>query len=458
MKTLLLLIINIFANINPQQQFIADIDVWGNWSATFYGNEGDTDSLPFLTSEPISPFAAKLYFDWNKQGFRLELMQGEESPWNIQTTFIVHSKVTPIDEFYMLVNSTQYMYLAPDKCVYYPMGTYTAPKSIVNFVDNITLNGTDVVDGETCLVLSDSAGDKIFVRMSDMAVVRVSAPRSFFEAPPLFQFLGRASAFSWINFHNIQLGPVNSNYFKPPPINCTLVYYDFMKKILSSNDKIKTKKDVDTKPQSIAKTPKAPMKLDKTTDPAFPHLTQAFTANFEFNSTWRQDLSFSIRGTLGFDFVKSGFFLNIEKLDGDVPLFLQTSFIVTPDRDGIEILQYGKEGSCWSYIYLQWLWTYLIPQYKLPKDVSYIGDQMIDGSLANGWFLNRWEDGTNIWVRQKDNAIVYMEYRYYTIKFSNIILKVEPNRYARPPVCSELNNWSHNFASHLFWGWCFPWC
>jgi len=398
----------------------------------------------------------------------LELSQGDESPWNIQTTIIVHSKVTPIDNDNMWVNSTQYMYLAPDKCLYYPYETFQAPMSVVNLIDNITLNGTEVVDGENCLILADPYGDKIDVRMRDMAVVRMSVPRSIMEAPPFFQLFGQAKAFSWINLRNIQLGPVNSNYFKPPNVNCTAVPFNFLKHILNSiksspsKDKAAekvNKKDLESKQKApkVSKVAKV-VNQNKEADPPVPQLAQQFTAQFQFNATWYNNIPFSAQGTLGFDYVNSGFFLKLDRLVGQVPLFLQTTFIVTPDRDGIEILQYGKDGPCWSYLYLQWLWTYLIPQFKLPKDIMFIGTRMIDGKKANGWYLDKWSEGTNIWIRDGDNAIVLIEYTYYTVKFSNIVLKVEANRYARPPQCAELNNWNHNFASHLFWGWCYPWC
>jgi len=199
-----------------------------------------------------------------------------------------------------------------------------------------------------------------------------------------------------------------------------------------------------------------------------PHLNQTFSANWILNANAPNVpyTPYKLSGTLGFDFSVSGFYLTLDTITGNVPFDLQLSFRIYPDRNGIEILQVGPDGSCYSYLYLQWLFTYLIPIYEIPYDASYKGTVKINGDTCSGWTTtwNWYQNFAELYVRDSDNVLIEsiipdpISYSPATFLLTDVKGTVDPSTYSRPENCADLLNWSNNFESHLPWAWCYPFC
>jgi len=199
-----------------------------------------------------------------------------------------------------------------------------------------------------------------------------------------------------------------------------------------------------------------------------PHLNQTFSANWILNAPNPSApyTPYSLSGTLGFDFTVSGFYFTLDSMTGNIPIDLKISFRIYPDRNGIEFLLVGPDGSCYSYLFLQWLWTYLIPVFEVPYDANFVGNVTINGDASTAW-QTTWQWGiyyAELFVREKDHVLVQaLIPDPFTAVPSPLILSdisgtVPPLSYSRPDTCAELLNWSPNFASHLPWAWCFPFC
>jgi len=215
------------------------------------------------------------------------------------------------------------------------------------------------------------------------------------------------------------------------------------------------------------RTPK-PQKKRDTQQMHPPPINQTFSADWFMNvsAPAAPFMPYTIGGTLGFDFTVSGFFITLDTITGNVPFNLQFSIRVYPDRNGIEFLQVGPDGSCYSYLYLQWIWTYLFSVFEIPYNADYRGTVKVNGDTCSAW-KTTWEMYdifAVLYVRESDNVLIQgtlpdpLSYAPSPFTLSNVQGTVNPSTYSRPNNCAELMNWSPSFASHLPWGWCFPWC
>jgi len=156
----------------------------------------------------------------------------------------------------------------------------------------------------------------------------------------------------------------------------------------------------------------------------------------------------------------------VESSTGNIPLDLQFQLRVYPSRNGVELLVVGPDGSCYSTLYLQWLWTYLIPVFEIPYNVGDQGTAMVNGDNCTVWQTtwNWYDNFAELYVRIKDNILVQMTipepfgHGLATVTLTKILPTVDPATYARPDVCVETMTWNPSFASHLPWDWCDPFC
>jgi len=88
--------------------------------------------------------------------------------------------------------------------------------------------------------------------------------------------------------------------------------------------------------------------------PLPPKLNQTFTARWTLNAS--TDLNppytpYTLSGNLAFDFKVSGLSWSIDSTTGNIPLDLTMEWRINPSMNGIEWLQVGPDGSCWSYVF-----------------------------------------------------------------------------------------------------------
>jgi hypothetical protein len=327
------------------------------------------------------------------------------------------------------------------------------------------------------MVFESNNGIFIDVRLMDLAVVEIDLPYLIGELAPYFTFFGRGGFLSRISLFNIVTGPPDPSNFNIPAGNCLQVsnesiLVDYSKVDVPIIDLITSPLREMTKVfQSFRESPKDPEPIQKKREfhqqQHPPPLNQTYSAKWLLNAPAPNApfTPYTMSGTLGFDFTVSGFYITLDTITGNVPIDLQLSFRIYPDRNGIEFLQVGPDGSCYSYLYLQWLWTYLIPGFEIPYDANYIGSVVINGDSTTAW-QTTWQWRTywaELYVRDKDHVLVQsiipdpFSLTPCPLTFTDITGVVPPSTYSRPD-CAELMNWSPNFASHLPWAWCFPFC
>jgi len=199
-----------------------------------------------------------------------------------------------------------------------------------------------------------------------------------------------------------------------------------------------------------------------------PNLAQAFSADFSVtynDSYWSPRGLITMTGSLAFDFTQSGFYLMIKSINV-VPFSLSAGFIIYPDRGGLEWIMVGPTGEAWGVFYLPWIITFIMPTYSLPPDAQYLGQTVINGDPCDVWDMYWTYRSTRMWVRSSDGAVVkatnfqdvFWSLESGTITLSNIKLSVDPSLYQRPKSIAETMTFNHNFASHLSWYWCEPFC
>jgi len=108
---------------------------------------------------------------------------------------------------------------------------------------------------------------------------------------------------------------------------------------------------------------------------------------------------------------------------------------------------------------LQWIFSYLLPQFQLSYASQQVNDQRVNGDLCTVWQ----NYGGLYFVRKSDNTLVQINYQtsgssFFVVTLSNVKGTVDPNRYSKPSTCIDLLNWNTNWQSHLPYGWCFPFC
>jgi len=203
-----------------------------------------------------------------------------------------------------------------------------------------------------------------------------------------------------------------------------------------------------------------------------PQLNQAFTASWTLNASVSLTPPFTaymIYGELAFDLTTSGLAFSVSKIEGNIPIDLQFEARMSPTRNGIEFLQVGPDKkSCYSYLFLQWIFSLLIPQFQIPYDSINMDPAKVNGDLCSVWQTTYQWYGMNpsiLYVRQSDNTLVQMTLPepflgmgMATLTLSNVKDSVDPSLYSRPDSCIETMTWNPSWQSHLPWDWCDPWC
>jgi len=204
--------------------------------------------------------------------------------------------------------------------------------------------------------------------------------------------------------------------------------------------------------------------MKRSTEQSFPPaLNPTFSANYVFNgSQFYKANGVIITGKIAMDFTQSGFVFSVDSITGSWPFDLQFEMRISPSRGGFDIIGVGQSnGQCYDYIFFQWIWSILLPQYQIPPYSVQSPDQKVNGVECSVWnFAN---PPTILYVRKSDNTIIqissnFQTFGFSTVTLSNIQTTVNPSLYARPPSCIEILGWSHNWASHLPWGWFGPFC
>jgi len=199
-----------------------------------------------------------------------------------------------------------------------------------------------------------------------------------------------------------------------------------------------------------------------------PKLNQVFSARWTLNANSNLNppyTPYTLSGKLSFDFTTSGLAWSLDTITGNIPLGFSFELRVYPSRNGIELLQVGN-GNCYSYIFLQWLWTYLIPQFELPYNVAEQNPVVINGDNCTVWQTtwNWYQSFAEIYVRDSDHVVVRLTvpepfgHGLADVTLTEIVTKVNPSSYSRPDKCVETMTWNPEWESHLPWDWCNPFC
>jgi hypothetical protein len=468
------------------EQFTADFVMTTQYNASFSdANIPGYNPIPFIQSPTVSPIKGKIWFDYVNYEVRIDVFDGDGSPWKLATTIIANSFNFAYDEFTFNCTTNLYWTAGSNRCWYGNTHQIGVPIQMGGEL-NLTYNGTRVVDGFECMVFNSNDGYLFAVRLLDLALVEIDLPYIIGELAPYFEFLGSGSALTRVVLSNIVAGPPDQSNFSPPTGACIQIYNDSYvdyKKLgnrpfenLISNPVAKLVKEVSKKTvfrdilpkaETTEKKPIITKKRSSQQNNA-PHLNQTYSANWVLNANTPNApfTPYTLTGTLGFDFTSSGFYITLDTITGNIPFDLQVSFHIYPDRNGVEFLQVGPDGSCYSYLYLQWLWTYLIPIYEIPWDATYTGTARVNGDTCTVWKTtwNWYGNAAELYVRESDRVIVQslvpdpVSYSPSLLTFSNIQGTVNPSAYGRPSGCVETMNWSPNWESHLPWDWCGFFC
>jgi len=464
--------------VSAVDQFTADFIVTTKYNVSFQNqNIPDYNPIPFLQSPTLLPIQGKIWFNYQTAEFRIDFFNGEGSPMKFYTSVIANSYNFVRAAFSFNCTTDFYTTAGKDRCWYANTHQPNMPAQMGGEM-NLTYNGTRNVDGYDCMVFLSNSGFLFAIRLLDLAVVEVDLPYFVGEVAPIFNFFGWGNALTRVTLSNIVAGPPDPSNFSPPQGACLQIYNDTTL-IDHSKDPLKSlfNKDPVADLVNFAKktffpdtTPKEePMDKKRLFRPGFaPHLNQTFSANWILNASQTNYpyTPYTFSGTLGWDFTISGFMLSIDSSTGNIPFDIQTSFHIYPDRNGVELLQVGPDNSCYSYIYFQWIFTLLLPIFEVPWDATYQGSVTVNGDTCSvyqtNWFYS---NAAVLYVRDSDHVVVESLIPdplswapNARLIFSNVKGAVPPSTYGRPPVCEDLLNWSSNFASHLPWDWCEPYC
>jgi len=320
-------------------------------------------------------------------------------------------------------------------------------------------------------------GNEFAIRAADLAVIRATYKGGSYLPIPVYEILGGFGNYStWLDMYNPKLGPVDPSNFAVPSGPCIKSNYSLLRQVLNPLDIPSMAQNIMKSARKLASDPLLSMspalpverfpKYEKRQ--AIPLLAQKFTADFSLvvNTTYEMPYtSYTLSGRVAFDFSKSGFRATLSNINGPVPFQLQTSFIISPNRDGIELLQVSPSGNCFSWFYLQWFWTFLVPPFSIPSDAAYMGQTTISGFQCSIW--NYYFQGRSLTLYVRSDGVPMKGINFEdptwtnsgsTFVLSNIKLSVDPSEYARPKVCTETMTWNPSWQSHLPWYWCEPYC
>jgi len=311
----------------------------------------------------------------------------------------------------------------------------------------------------------------------------------------VFAFFGFGRGHTIIEFTDIVVGSPDPSNFLPPAGACIKVYsppstspktlefpnaLQYLGNIFKQNPIFSALSKINPLPsfseklqkfsENVQKFPSEFMsKKRERQGPIPPRLNQAFTAHWFLNAS--KDLTppytpYTLSGNLAFDLTTSGLVWSIESSTGNIPLDIQFEFRLYPSRTGLELLQVGPDGSCYSYIFVQWIFTFLIPQWEIPYNAGEQGTAIVNGDNCTVWqtTYNWYEHFSELYVRNSDHTLVQVTlpepfgHGLATITLSDIKPGVNPSAYSRPSDCVETMTWNSAWESHLPWDWCDPFC
>jgi hypothetical protein len=467
-----------FPGFRPQatavEFFTADFLLTTQANASFSDpNNPNYYPEPFLISPTLSPLQGKIWFNYELAEMRIEFFNGPQSPWKLATTMVAYSYNYSYGEYSFNCTTDIYWTAGMNRCWYGNIHQVDIPNEMGGEM-NLTYNGTKIVDGYDCMIFVGSDGTTFAVRLLDLAIVEIDLPYFLGQVVPYFNFFGNGAALTQLYLSNIVVGPPSQSNFNPPGGTCIQIYNDsvtidykkddfsianFIPKPIKDLFTGKAKKEV---PVPVKYNP---MKRDSLQQKP-PYLNQTFSADWiwNVNNPYPPYTPVMFAGTLGFDFTQSGFVWTLDSTKGNFPVDLQISFRLYPNRDGVEWLQVGLDGSCWSIVFLQWIITLLFPVFEVPPSYQFNTTATVNGDVCSLWNDPNYPEWNQIWIRNSDNVLVQsvqgdpITGSPSFLTFSNIKGTVPPSSYARPATCPMILNWSHAFDAHLPWGWCNPFC
>jgi len=282
---------------------------------------------------------------------------------------------------------------------------------------------------------------------------------------------GGGNSSTWVDMYHPKIGAIDPSKFAVPSGQCINVPGSFFLEkpnkfgiFTQPLEMLKSFLKESLTPTPIVEVPKSPLVSRQ----QIPQLAQAFTAKMSLviNATYDPPFKpYTITGQLGFDFTKTGFYFMIEDFQGAIPFSLKTGVVISPDRNGFEILLMSPEGNCYGSFFIQWIFTFLLPPYQIPPDAIYMGTAVVDGFQCSVWNYYWGAHNVNLYVRIADgvpikgeHSLPYVGMTVSSWHLTDIQLSVNPALYSRPPSCVELDTWNPSFQSHLPWYWCSPIC
>jgi len=494
----LVLAVNLQDGPSAVDQFTADFTITLNYSIAF--SSGDIPGYnppPFIWSPPIQPLKGKLYFSYPTAQFRLDIVNGDGSPWEFAGTTIVHSYNYAHGEYSFNCTTDVFETTGVNQCWYGTNNMVGIPNQMGGEL-NLTYVGVQVVNNYECMIWQGFDGTTFAVRLTDLAVIQIVLPYALTQAVPVFSFFGLGRGHTTINFENIVVGAPDPAVFQPPKGICLDVYPPsvgvksvhykeipkFVDNMISNSPLVSLIRSLSSpidkfmdnlqsvKELGISLSQEKFLKKREVSQsgPVPPKLNQIFSARWTLNAS--DDLTppytpYILAGDLAFDFTLSGLYWSIDTIQGNIPLDVKFNWRLNPTRYGVEFVQVSPDShNCYSYVFLQWLFTYLVPNFEVPYDCAEEPSVVINGDACSVWqtTYNWYDRFAELYVRDSDHQLVQLTipepfgHGLATITLTNIASKVNPASYATPDNCVNTMTWNPSWESHLPWDWCGLFC
>jgi len=439
-------------------------------NASFGSNANDNYfPPPFLSSPEFPVFAGRIAFNYPTAEFRIDLTNAPNAPFKLSSTLIQYTGNSCVHGQFQF-NCTATSYITAGRASQCWKTGYQIQNMPNQMGANLGLQyeGYGKVDGVPCMVWKDMYGYIYDISLSNLAVIEIDLPFAISSVIPYFNLLGRGQGTTYVRFSNIVVGTPDPSNFSPPTYQCKIQSTTKELKKVDFSNKNMFKHVADTflpkfeLPTLFKKREDAELQVEnveKRQSQFPPSLNQVFTADYIYNvSQWYYGAAY-IKGRLAFDFTKSGFAFSIDSIASGLPFNIQSDFRVYPSFGGFEFLEVSPEGNSYGFLFLQWFWSYFLPQFQLSYASQQVNDQRVNGDLCTVWQ----NYGGLYFVRKSDNTLVQINYQsswgtYFVVTLSNVKGTVDPSRYAKPSNCVDLVVWNRAWQSHLPYGWCFPFC
>eukprot|EP01128_Nolandella_sp_AFSM9_P007551 TRINITY_DN4172_c0_g1_i1.p1 TRINITY_DN4172_c0_g1~~TRINITY_DN4172_c0_g1_i1.p1 ORF type:complete len:504 (+),score=145.11 TRINITY_DN4172_c0_g1_i1:34-1512(+) len=482
----LCVIASVQADFFPAQTFSGDFTLFTNYSITVGGS--GSSNPPIVYSPALYPIAGKFQVDYPKFGFAAAVTAGQGSPWTLDMSVSIEAVSVKKNSDGSNNVTAAYSVFAGDNCWYANLEVDNLP-TIFGQNQNSTLLGTVNVDGSSCLLFNTTYGDLVAVRIHDLAIMRVTFPNFYAQGVPFFPIIGEGNAETQLSFQNVKTSipdpitapkncikvdlndlpiPNYENFGDEHPLMTLIKRSPLTAMFQRSKSNEKQSLDFDTTIDALR------AKYADSTETGANDRTIAQSVSAKF-TMWENStkigpkVPYGLAGHINYDFSQSGFRVSVDETLGAFPFDFSVGLGMAPDVNGVEFLQVGN-GNCYSYLYLQWIFVQLIPRFEVPESAVFVGSQTIHGEACDVWVTPSWfwnqEVALAMYIRQSDRAFVQLitvgssgsQDGTAFIKLTDIKLSAPPASYGNPGTCDNLMSWSHDFDSHLEWGWCYPFC